>query len=221
MSVADNLNRIIQAKSDIKTAIEKKGVDVGDITIDKYAEKIDLIEQGGGSGGKIKVKEGICLSGSTFTTFDASNWDWSNVYDCSYMFNGCEKVETITGLNISDVYKIDSAFANCKKLTDVSFVEKWNCKGITTYYQTFQSCNMITKVDLSNWDFSNATTVSYMFGYCYALKEVRFGGPIRSDVNTLGMFQFVDTTGTFYYPKEYDYSKIINALPSKWTAVAY
>lgn len=47
MAIADNLNRIIQAKADIKSAIEDKGVSVGDITIDGYAAKIAEIEGGG------------------------------------------------------------------------------------------------------------------------------------------------------------------------------
>lgn len=46
MTIAENLQRIQTAKADIKTAIENKGVNVGDITIDGYAAKIDEIESG-------------------------------------------------------------------------------------------------------------------------------------------------------------------------------
>ena len=35
------------------------------------------------------------------------------------------------------------------------------------------------------------------------------------------MFGGIKTTGTLYYDSRYDYSKIINALPSTWTAVPY
>lgn len=56
MTIAENLNRIEQAKADIKTAIESKGVyvDAAD-RIDVYAEKIASIEQGQGGGGECNL----------------------------------------------------------------------------------------------------------------------------------------------------------------------
>ncbi len=51
MTIQDNLNRIQQAKQDIKGAIQSKGVYVDDADrIDVYASKIYEIEQGGGTG---------------------------------------------------------------------------------------------------------------------------------------------------------------------------
>ena len=193
MNIADNLNRIIQAKSDIKTAIEKKGVDVGDITIDKYAEKIDLIEQGGGSGGRKKIMNSLSLSNSTFTEFDGSNWDWSQVRDAAHIFSNCDNLQTVTGLNLKPV----------------------------ACFEMFAGCGNLISVDLSMCDFSDTCEFMQMFDFCNMLTEVKFGGPINININTTNMFRYVYTTGTLYYPKEYDYTPIINALPSKWTAVAY
>ncbi|MBR3908775.1 MAG: hypothetical protein IKJ50_03540 [Clostridia bacterium] len=51
MSIATEIQRLQQAKADIKTAIENKGVTVGDGTIDTFASKISGITGGGGSGG--------------------------------------------------------------------------------------------------------------------------------------------------------------------------
>lgn len=48
MSVAQEIQRLKSAKANIKTAIENKGVTVGDGTIDTYAEKISQISGGGG-----------------------------------------------------------------------------------------------------------------------------------------------------------------------------
>lgn len=47
MAIYDQINRIKNAKAAIKTAIEGKGVTVGNGTIDTYADKIDQIQQGG------------------------------------------------------------------------------------------------------------------------------------------------------------------------------
>jgi hypothetical protein len=48
MSIANEILRLQTAKADIKTAIENKGVMVGDGTIDTYAEKINEISGGEG-----------------------------------------------------------------------------------------------------------------------------------------------------------------------------
>ncbi|MEE1081627.1 MAG: hypothetical protein U0L19_11020 [Bacteroidales bacterium] len=49
MTITENINRIKQAKADIKEAIIAKGVEVADdVRIDGYAEKIGEIKQGGG-----------------------------------------------------------------------------------------------------------------------------------------------------------------------------
>ena len=51
MSIATEIQRLQTAKADIKTAIEEKGVEVGDGTIDTFADKIREITVGGGTGG--------------------------------------------------------------------------------------------------------------------------------------------------------------------------
>ncbi|MEE0899241.1 MAG: hypothetical protein U0L88_16660, partial [Acutalibacteraceae bacterium] len=48
MSIATEIQRLQTAKADIKSAIEEKGVEVGEGTIDTYAEKIGEISSGGG-----------------------------------------------------------------------------------------------------------------------------------------------------------------------------
>ena len=197
---------------------------------------------------KMKIKEGICLSGSTFTSFDGSEWDWSNVHDCSYMFQGCSNLTSApTGLNvkpytmnnmfdscsnltdissladmdISEVTGLNVLFGGCSNLTDLSPISNWKTSKLTNMHDMCIRCINLTSVDLSNWDISNVTDMGGIFAYCTKLKEIKLGGPIRSDVDLSYFGTLLPSTGTFYYPKEYDYTPIINALPSKWTAVAY
>ena len=58
MSIASEISRIQQAKSDIKHAIEERGVEVGNITLDHYAEKIIQIPSGGGEPSPYPIIEG-------------------------------------------------------------------------------------------------------------------------------------------------------------------
>ena len=121
------------------------------------------------SKGKMKIPNGICFSGSTFTEFDGSNWDWSLVYDYSDMFKECK---------------------NLTKVINIPF------EGKTAYS---------------------------MFFACTNLNEIKFTGD-ASNVDVLNKSNFLANNrlaGTMYYPSQYDYSKIIAALPSLWTAVPY
>lgn len=164
-TVAENLNRIIQAKADIKTAIENKGVIVGDITLDGYAAKIGEIT--GGAAPISVAATGIKLANSTFTSLP-NLFDFNGVTDMRNMFNGCR---------------------NLKKL------------------------------DLTPWDLSSVTDMSRMWSSCDALKEIRMSGDI-SNAKCDDMFGVIySQSGTFYYDSNYDYSKIIEQLPSNWTAV--
>lgn len=99
MAIADELQRLIDAKADIKASIENKGVTVGDSTLDTYASKIDEITTGGGSveGHKVTfwdfdgviLKEEIVQDGEDATppitpnhpylVFDGWNRDYVNI----------------------------------------------------------------------------------------------------------------------------------------------
>lgn len=223
MSVADNLNRIIQAKADIKQAIENKGVVVGDGTIDTYAEKIDEITTGGGSGEiKKRIPSSLTISGSTFTEFDMSQWDWSSVWDWSYYFYNCKNLTTIANFPTytKPYITLNNLFSGCDNLTSVD-LRGWDTSKITKMKYTFFGCSGLTSVDLRGWDLSNVTDMTRMFGNCSSLTDVwmdsKLGNLTYEDVSD--MFVDIDTIGTFHYNPNYDYSKIINELPVNWTAV--
>jgi surface protein len=83
----------------------------------------------------------------------------------------------------------------------------------------FSKCFELTTLDLSNWDISNVTDMSYMFYYSNRLIELKMGGNPNNLTNVGSMFLTVDTNGSFYYNSAYDYSKILSVLPSRWTAI--
>ena len=67
MTITENINRIEQAKADIKEAIIAKGVEVSDdVRIDGYAEKIGEIKQGGGGQFAIDFGEEIATGNPYF-----------------------------------------------------------------------------------------------------------------------------------------------------------
>lgn len=66
MAISDEIARLQQAKADLKTAIEGKGVTVpSNATLDDYPALVDSIEAGGGSGENMIKFIKIDLSGKS------------------------------------------------------------------------------------------------------------------------------------------------------------
>ena len=220
MNISENLQRIITAKTEIKSALLEKGIDVGEGTIDTYAVEIQNADIAGGDS-KPVLPNGICLSGSTWSEFHCEDYDWRYVRDYISMFEDCTSLKTISGLNTLDLSKtttLNSMFSGCSGLTSLD-ISTWDTSNVVDMTDMFYQCKGLTSLDLSSWDTSNVTNMSYMFGSCIKLTSVKMGGDVSKVTNVASMFGSISTTGTFYYNPQYDYSKIIAVLPSTWTAV--
>jgi hypothetical protein len=125
-TIADNLQRIITAKADIKVAIENKGVYVGDVTIDEYASKIDEISS---SDSKIKLYNGISFQGSTFETMDWDRYDWSDVYDGRKLFYNCSNLREVPFYLLSNIIDATSMCSYCTNLNVIEGVDMTNLKS--------------------------------------------------------------------------------------------
>ena len=122
---------------------------------------------------------------------DTTNWDFSNVGDTRYLFNNCKKLN------------FDFSKFNTKKIYNAEYMF---------------SNSGFEKIEM---DVDNMEIGIKMFENCYSLTEVKFRGNPKKLSNVSNMFNGIKTSGVLYYPQEYDYSKIINVLPSTWTAIPY
>ena len=166
--------------------------------------------------------------------------DFSSATSVQEMFKGCTNLISVPRLNTSNVTMFDSMFEGCKKLTTVPEIDfssaiytqhmfqscyelttipKLNTSNIQYMGSMFYGCRNLTAV--TQLDISNATNLYQTFAYCSKLNEVRFKGKPQPSITTGYMFSGITTNGTLYYDSRYDYSKIINVLPSTWTAVPY
>lgn len=182
-TTADKLNKILESKAAIKAAIEAKGVsDVGDV-LAEYPDKIASIS---GGSGKLVVPNGLKFGYST--SFDASQFDTSQVTDMSQMFNGYQG----TSLDLSS----------------------WNTSNVTIMTYMFINCTNITSLDLSSLNVDNVTDMSCLFGNCYAIKSINLAGWNTSNVvNMSSMFEYcnaltsIDDISGF---RDLDMSKVTN-----------
>lgn len=195
MSIATEIQRLQSAKTDIKTAIENKGVTVGDGTIDTYAEKISEISVGGSGDYEQGFEDGKNLV-PQIDRYIKGNPQFTTLN----MFKTSEAV-----LNLDNATSLAQLFVSASEETKNTTVEHLTInvpnavtganQMITSSTNDYTLKHLTLNVDLSNAqrfnsmltkiqaleiidgtpiNLSSATNINSMFSYCTALKEVRF-----------------------------------------------
>ena len=142
--------------------------------------------------------------------------DTSSATDMRYMFNGCTSLTTIPQLDTSSVTNMNAMFGGCNRLISIPQLDT---SSVTNMSYMFSSCSSLTTIP--QLDTSSVTDMSNMFNFCSNLIIVRFKGNPSQVVYTGSLFNNTANNGTLYYDDRYDYSKIINVLPSTWVAIPY
>lgn len=192
MSIENEIIRLQNAKASIKTAIEGKGVTVGDdVKLDGYAALIDNISVGSGDGEEhvnpdfynVRTNNGTNYS-HLFSNYNGvnldyiSNWDTSKVESMASVFHSCSKLILLdlSKWNTSKVTNMSNMFFNCSKLTSVN-LSSFNTSNVTTMNSMFGSCNSLAgALDLSNFNTSKLKDMNSMFQYCNKLTSVNLSG---------------------------------------------
>ena len=201
MSIATEIQRLQSAKADIKSAIEQKGVTVGDGTIDTYAEKIAEISGGG-------VEFDRYIKGSPqFTTLNMFKTseavlNLDNATSLVSLFNVSGEVDkntTVEHLTINTknaVAGINQMFqcptnAVDMKLKHITFNTIFDSCARTN--NAFTNLRALEIIDGTPFNLSATTLMSNMFSYCNELKEVRF---VENSISMSITFQWCDKLST-------------------------
>lgn len=199
----ENIDRIEQAKSDIKAAIEEKGVYVGDGNINTYANKVRMIKERG----KMQ-KPNITITENNTTT--------SVVPDDGYV--GLEKVVVKTEIPIGSKsveynrngnYTITpddeyEGYDNINVNVDVKEVVKLPSAI------TFNGGKVIGDFDMGQWDWSNIEDWSSMFRYQGNLTSVINFPTYVKPTNMSGMFSSCSKLETLNGVENWDTSNVVD-----------
>ena len=179
MSITNKLTYLEQTKEGIKQAIINKGVSVSDSdTFRSYIDKIDSITTGGGSGSDCNVS--TCWDSLGYTTDDISGldvhiakaqdikdtWDSSKT---SYYY--ADNIMFFPNVDVSNLTLLHPNSPNSTNLLSVFPSVRFTNK-LTTMQRMFNQCKYLTLLDVSGWDTSNVTDMSYAFYYCSSLTEI-------------------------------------------------
>ena len=193
-TIAENLQTIIDIKQDIKTAIENKGVTVGDSSFSEYSTKIDEITTGGGDTTTYSYKtptadvEGLKALGwddESIGYFRDNNlcYDWQK--DNYIVTEGNKELYGVVTKDNISTYKSDPNFVYCPMIDTsnvTSMVNKFyycsslqsipllDTSNVTNMYRMFYNC--LTLQSIPQFDTSNVTNMEHMFAYCSQLTTI-------------------------------------------------
>ena len=212
-TTAQKLNKILETKEAIRTAINNKGGTLTTTdTFASYPSAIDSLPSGGGG----SLKTLLDATQSCYYLFrDYSGTsvdelisfsDTSSVTDMNGMFNRCNSLTSIPQLNTSKVVFMNYMFQFCSKLITIPQLDtsKVNympymfsgCNSLTSIPQLntievkdmssmFENCYKLTTIDITHMNITSISN-SYNFAFnCYSLTKL-----IIRNMNTIPTLYF-------------------------------
>ena len=169
-----------------------------DLLFHKCAGLTDL-DVSGFDTSKATTMYGMFYECTSLPGVDVSNWDTSNVTDMGYMFRACNAITEldVTSFDVSKVENMAYMFSYCPSLQKVNAdgwdtravtstramflndsslslitgTEDWRFPNNTSMYYMFQN-NIITSIDVSNWDCGKVTDMPGVFYNCQKLETI-------------------------------------------------
>ena len=123
----------------------------------------------------IDMVQNVCTNYSSIKNivFDESFKTYAPT-SLSGFFNGCETLETISGLeylNTEKVTEMDNMFNGCSALTSLDLTN-FNTAKVTYMNSMFEGCSALKSLDLTNFNTAKVTNMSFMFSGCSALTSL-------------------------------------------------
>lgn len=106
--------------------------------------------------------------------FDESFKNYDDIISTSSWFNGCEKLEEISGLdnlNTRNVTDMNRMFFRCTSLPSLDLTH-FDTSNVTDMHGMFYDCYKLATLDLSHFNTSNVTDMDFMFTRCQALDTI-------------------------------------------------
>lgn len=95
---------------------------------------------------------------------DISNFDFTNVTDFSYMFDGTTLNSLILPTSKpTNVTNVENMFRECYGNQEDVDLSDWGTSGVTSLFSMFDGANRTNSINLSNWDVSHVTNMYHAF----------------------------------------------------------
>ena len=185
-TTAQKLNKILETKEAIRTAINNKGGTLTTTdTFASYPSAIDSLPSGGTDWLKEFLDETKNARGLFCGLYDGSQSTWgknltyerlqkilsydttSSVTNMTGIFYNCKQLTTIPLINTSLVTNMSDMFSNCTSITTIPLVDT---SKVTNMYEIFFRCSNLTTIP--QLDTSKVTNMVSMFENCSKLTTI-------------------------------------------------
>ena len=208
-TTAQKLNKILETKEAIRTAINNKGGTLTTTdTFASYPSAIDNLPSGGGGSLKTLLDATkscyylFYLYSGTSVNDLISYSDTSEVTNMNYMFSQCINLTTTPQLDTSNVTNMGSIFSYCSKLTTIS---QLNTSKVTNMTYMFSGCTKLTIIDITHMNITSSSNSSYFASNCKSLTKliIRNMGtiPTLASNSFTNCYHFTGETNKTYNPQ--------------------
>lgn len=188
-NLKEGLNIYIQNNPLLYDTLNLSDIDISTFNISTTEDNSFVFDNSILSKEPYKIYEQIDASntfnGSNYTSISTNNaFNNKHVINANNMFSNCPNLTTlmINDLNTDDITDMSSMFENDPNLIHISTSGKnaiadlsnfKTSKLLNTSYM-FKDDVLLTEINISNFDFTNVSTVRGMFQGCSALKQIVF-----------------------------------------------
>lgn len=165
ITIADQLEQLIQDKENLVNALNLKTVEVSNLST--FTNLIPRILD-------IPPVEPYCPRHIRFANYQGEslrfaleNLDLINVNNSTNMFYNCNKITEleISNMNTSNLQYSTSMFNGCSNLEELD-LSNWNTINLIGSSYMFYNCKSLVSLNLNNWDVSNLNTMAFMLYNC-------------------------------------------------------
>lgn len=103
-----------------------------------------------------------CFSEVPTSTLDLSKWKLKTTDNIYYTFYNCKNLKSLdlSGFDTSNVTNMSRLFQRCESLEEIKGIENWDVSKVKSFGYMFDSCFNLKSLDLSKWNTVSATNRS-------------------------------------------------------------
>ncbi len=226
---ATNSGTSLSSTNNIYGSWEKITIDEEEINLQNYSST-NILTYAFSTVGKHTVKYkfkrnnriGWAFYKCTASSIDVSKLDLIELSATTMpsFFRECPNLSIIEGLENLIMWRITSIqymFQYDTNLTNLEGVYNWDTSSCIDMLATFSRVG-VSELNLSSWDMDAVINMSWFADSTPNLTYIEMDGGVAEYVTCNNWLDGNTNNGTFKYNSEYDYSKLIAALPSTWVA---
>ena len=197
-TTAQKLNKILETKEAIRTAINNKGGTLTTTdTFASYPSAIDSLPSGGGD----PLKE--FLDETKDASYMFCGFSNNSYYTTWYNYLTKERLQKILNYNTtSSVKNMRGMFYYCNKLTATPLI---NTSSVTNMSNMFQNCINLKTIDISHMKITSTSSANNFASNCYSLIKLIIRNmitiPIIASSSFNNCYHFTGTTDSTYNPQ--------------------